>query len=101
MEPPSRPASVEARVVETHITPVTKALSLAESVLMISEAVKQLRSAQPERLVIVGIGGPTGAGKTTLARKVCSMFSGSRVISMRNYFRRSTGRRRAARPRTG
>lgn len=97
MEPPSRPASVEARVVETHITPVSKALSLAESVLMISEAVKQLRAAQPDRLVVVGIGGPTGAGKTTLARKVCSMFSGSRVISMRNYFRKSAGRRKQGR----
>eukprot|EP01043_Picozoa_sp_COSAG02_P014497 COSAG02_NODE_599_length_19741_cov_177.207311_7_plen_801_part_00 len=82
---------------ESQLPLSVQALSLAESVLMISEAVKQLRAAQPDRLVIVGIGGPTGAGKTTLARKVCSMFSGSRVISMRNYFRKSAGRRKRGR----
>ena len=96
LHPPKRPASVEARIVPTLsvVEPIQKALTLAESVLVASDALKQLRAAQPGRLLIVGIGGPTGAGKTTLARKVCSMFSGSRVVSMRNYFRRKAPGRR-------
>jgi uridine kinase len=64
-----------------------------EALYMTNIALKQLRSSAPGKVIVVGIAGPTGAGKTTLATKLSSMIEGSKVISMRDYFRPKSGRR--------
>ena len=75
------------------LTSLGQPLSLATAVLVVSDALRALREAEPERLIIVGVSGLAGAGKSTLASKLCSMFAGSRVVQLRNYYR---PRRRAA-----
>ena len=69
------------------LTSLGQPLSLATAVLVVSDALRALREAEPERLIIVGVSGLAGAGKSTLASKLCSMFAGSRVVQLRKVLR--------------
>ena len=67
-------------------------VSLSQSLYMAVTGLEKLRNSRgPAKLIIVGVAGPTGAGKTTLAKKLSSMIPGSQVISMRDYFRPRRG----------
>ena len=60
---------------------------------MAVDAIKRLLEIKKTGLIVIGIGGPTGAGKTTLAHRISGMINGTKILSMRNYYNSVNARR--------
>lgn len=81
--PPSTPASASSilQSLPLHV-------SFDRGYYLLIKAIQELRAKKEGPVVTVGIGGPSGSGKSSLAEKVASVL-GCVVISMENY--RSSG----------
>ncbi|PKA64603.1 Uridine kinase-like protein 3 [Apostasia shenzhenica] len=85
--PPGNPSS-SSTVASASSSSILQSLPLHVSFdhgyYLLVKAIQELRERKEGRAVTVGIGGPNGSGKTSLAEKVSSLL-GCLVISMENY----------------
>ncbi|EGC33448.1 uridine kinase [Dictyostelium purpureum] len=67
------------------IKPLKETLSFDKGFFLSVKAIQMLRKKSQGKVVVIGIAGPSGAGKTSLAQKIVSVLPKSCLISLDNY----------------
>ncbi|EGG18413.1 adenylate cyclase domain-containing protein [Cavenderia fasciculata] len=65
--------------------PKQETLSFDKGFFLSVKAIQQLRKKNNGRVIVVGVAGPSGAGKTSLAHKIVSVLPKTVLISLDNY----------------
>ncbi|RLM74296.1 uncharacterized protein C2845_PM15G03290 [Panicum miliaceum] len=87
--PPS-PTSTSAAASSSILQSLPLHVSFDRGYYLLVKAIQELRARKDGHVVTVGIGGPTGSGKTSLAEKVASVLGCVVIVSMEDY-RTGTG----------
>ncbi|KAM0865239.1 hypothetical protein ACQ4PT_043412 [Festuca glaucescens] len=86
---PTSPTSASAAAAASSSSSILQSLPLHVSFdrgyYLLVKAIQELRERKDGLVVTVGIGGPTGSGKTSLAEKVASVLGCVVIVSMENY----------------
>ncbi|VAH46806.1 unnamed protein product [Triticum turgidum subsp. durum] len=87
--PPSPTSASAAATASSSSSSILQSLPLHVSFdrgyYLLVKAIQELRERKDGLVVTVGIGGPTGSGKTSLAEKVASVLGCVVIVSMENY----------------
>eukprot|EP01133_Synstelium_polycarpum_P018602 gene18602-22258_t len=67
------------------IKPKKETLSFDKGFFLSVKAIQLLRKKNASRVIVVGVAGPSGAGKTSLAHKIVSVLPKTVLISLDNY----------------
>ncbi|XP_021318438.1 uncharacterized protein LOC8086455 isoform X2 [Sorghum bicolor] len=82
--PPS-PSSGSAAASSSILQSLPLHVSFDRGYYLLVKAIQELRARKDGHVVTVGIGGPTGSGKTSLAEKVASVLGCVVIVSMEDY----------------
>jgi len=82
--PPS-PSSASAAASSSILQSLPLHVSFDRGYYLLVKAIQELRARKDGHVVTVGIGGPTGSGKTSLAEKVASVLGCVVIVSMEDY----------------
>ncbi|RLM64997.1 uncharacterized protein C2845_PM16G02280 [Panicum miliaceum] len=82
--PPS-PTSASAAASSSILQSLPLHVSFDRGYYLLVKAIQELRARKDGHVVTVGIGGPTGSGKTSLAEKVASVLGCVVIVSMEDY----------------
>ena len=67
------------------VAPIADTLSFDKGFFLCFRAIQALKAAVPEGVVIVGLAGPSGAGKTVFCEKLREFLPGAALLSMDMY----------------
>ncbi|CAL5028441.1 unnamed protein product [Urochloa decumbens] len=83
--PPSPPSASAAASSSSILQSLPLHVSFDRGYYLLVKAIQELRARKDGHVVTVGIGGPTGSGKTSLAEKVASVLGCVVIVSMEDY----------------
>jgi len=72
------------------LVPLQQELSFEKGLFVVVRAIQLLTQAQPGRVVVVGLAGPSGAGKTELSRRLRELLPGSTALTLDNFLNTET-----------
>nr|CAB3484061.1 unnamed protein product [Digitaria exilis] len=85
LHPSSPPSPTSAAASSSILQSLPLHVSFDRGYYLLVKAIQELRARKDGHVVTVGIGGPTGSGKTSLAEKVASVLGCVVIVSMEDY----------------
>ncbi|CAN6242304.1 unnamed protein product [Urochloa humidicola] len=85
LQHPSSPPSPTSASSSSILQSLPLHVSFDRGYYLLVKAIQELRARKDGHVVTVGIGGPTGSGKTSLAEKVASVLGCVVIVSMEDY----------------